>query len=173
MRIALLLLAGLALSACGFHLRENVKLPAGMQRVHMVVSDSGDLQRKLTQALVASGIDVEDDSGPGIAELNVPTASFKTDSLSQGGYVRITEYAVRYHVKFFVNDANGQTLLPPQRIDMQREYSYDTSDASGNAAQVEQLKKSLNDDMVQAILFRLQAAGEHAQAVPAPAASAP
>jgi LPS-assembly lipoprotein len=170
-RIALLLLAGLALSACGFHLRENVRLPDGMQRVHLVVSGSSDLQRKLTRALLASGIDVEDNSGPGIAELNVPTASFSTDSLSRGGYVQITEYTVRYHVQFFVDDASGQTLLPAQRIDMQREYSFDSTDASGNAAQVEQLQKSLNDDMVQAILFRLQAAGEHRQAAPAPATS--
>ncbi|MEO9078187.1 MAG: LPS assembly lipoprotein LptE [Rhodanobacter sp.] len=170
-RIALLLFAGLAISACGFHLRENVKLPVGMQRVHLSVSGGGDLQRKLTRALVASGIEVEDNKGTGIAELSVPTASFSTDSLSQGGYVQITEYAVRYHVQFFVNDANGRALVPAQRIDMQREYSYDNTNASGNAAQVKELQKSLNDDMVQAILFRLQAAGQHAPAAPATAAS--
>lgn len=171
-QLASLLLVCLALSACGFHLRENARMPSAMQHVHLLVTGSEGLQRKLARALESSGVVVEDNSGPGIAELDVPTAAFSTDSLSQGGYVRITEYAVRYHVTFFVNDANGQALLPSQSIDMQREYSYDSSDAIGNAAQVEQIRQSLDDDMVQAILFRLQAAGSHQLDAPATASSA-
>jgi len=50
---------------------------------------------------------------------------------------------------------------------MQREYSYDSTDTVGNASQVQEIQRSLVDDMVQAIMFRLQAAGHHAQAVPA------
>ena len=53
----------------------------------------------------------------------------------------------------------------------QREYSYDATNTVGNAAQVEALQGSLHDDMVQAILFRLQAAGEHELAAPAGATS--
>jgi LPS-assembly lipoprotein len=37
----------------------------------------------------------------------------------------------------------------------------------GNASQVQEIQRSLNDDMVQAILFRLQAAGKHPQAATA------
>jgi LPS-assembly lipoprotein len=161
----------LALSACGFHLRENANLPPQMQHLHLTVSDQV-FQRKLTRALESSGVTVEDNSGPGIAELRVPVAAFSTDSLNNGGYVRITEYAVHYLVQFDVVDANGQALLPLQRITMQREYSYDASNAVGNAAQVQELQRSLNDDAVQAILFRLEAAGKHNLAAPATTSSA-
>jgi LPS-assembly lipoprotein len=61
--------------------------------------------------------------------------------------------------------------VPVQRIDMSREYSYDASNTIGNASQVEEIQRSLNDDMVQAILFRLQAVGKHELAAPATAAS--
>ena len=54
-------------------------------------------------------------------------------------------------------------LVSPQTINMSREFSYDASNTIGSASQVEQIQKSLDDDMVQAIMFRLQAAG-HAPA---------
>jgi LPS-assembly lipoprotein len=54
---------------------------------------------------------------------------------------------------------------------MSREYSYDASNTVGNESQVQELQRSLNDDMVQAILFRLQAASKHQLAEPASAAS--
>ncbi len=168
---SLLLVAVFALAACGFHLRENATLPPQMQRVHLTVNGGGELERRLTRALETSGVTVEDDSGAGIAELHVPVAAFSTDTLSAGGYVRITEYAVRYQVQFDVSDAAGQVLVPHQRIDMSREYSYDASNTIGNASQVQELQRSLTDDMVQAILFRLQAVSKHELAAPATAAS--
>ncbi|MGY3040506.1 LPS-assembly lipoprotein [Rhodanobacter sp. TND4EL1] len=170
-RASLLLVLAVALSACGFHLRQNANLPPQMQRVHLAVSGGGELERRLTRALQTSDVTVEDNGGPGIAELRVPVAVFRTETLSAGGYVQISEFAVRYHVEFEVDDAAGHALLPHQRIDMSREYSYDASNTVGNESQVQELQRSLNDDMVQAILFRLQAASKHQLAEPASAAS--
>ncbi|OOG57372.1 LPS assembly lipoprotein LptE [Rhodanobacter sp. C03] len=167
----LLLMSVLAVTACGFHLRQSAALPPSLQRIHLTVSGGGEFPRMLSRALETSGVTVEDNSGPGIAELHVPMAAFGTDSLSNGGYVRITEYSVHYQVKFDVTGHDGQSLVPPQTINMSREYSYDAANTVGNASQVEQIQHSLNDDMVQAILFRLQAAGKHGLAVPASAAS--
>ncbi|WEN16588.1 hypothetical protein PY254_07965 [Rhodanobacter sp. AS-Z3] len=171
LQASLLLTIAMAVSACGFHLREKASLPPQMQRVHLTVNGGGELERRLSRALVTSGVVVEDKSGPGIAELRVPVAAFSNEMLSAGGYVRITEYAVRYHVEFEVDAVDGHSLLPRQRIDMSREFSYDASNTVGNESQVQELQRSLNDDMVQAILFRLQAAGKHQLAEPTNAAS--
>ena len=168
---SLLLVAAFALGACGFHLRENATLPPDMQRVHVTVSGGNEFQRHLTRALETSGVTIEDNGGAGIAELRVPVAAFSTESLSAGGYVRITEYAVHYQVQFDVVDHDGRALIPHQRIDMSREYSYDASNTVGNDSQVQEIERSLNDDMVQAILFRLQAASKHQLAAPATASS--
>jgi len=169
-RPLLMLLVAMVITACGFHLRQTAALPASMQRVHLDMR-GGDFQRSLTRALQHSGVTVEDESGPGIAELRVPVASFSTDQVSAGGYVRITEYAIRYEVRFDVVDGAGTTLVPTQTITMSREYSYDARNTIGDASQVQEIQRSLNDDMVQAILFRLQAASRHQLAAPAPAAS--
>ena len=161
----------LMLGGCGFHLRENAALPPEMNRVHLDVRGDSYFQRHLARALEVSGATIEDSPGPGIAELRVPTARFSRESLTAGGYVRITEASVRYNVRFEVLGADGRVLVPNQSIEMSREYSYDASNAVGNASQVEALQRGLNDDMVQAILFRLQAAGRHELAAPATASS--
>ena len=166
-RTGLLLALALALTACGFHLRENANLPASMARVHVTVNDNNALQRQLARALQTSGVTLEDAGGPGIAELRVPVARFGSETVSAGGYTRISEFAVRYQVEFDVTDLGGQVLVPHQRIDMSREYSYDATNTVGNASQVQEIQRSLNDDMVQAILFRLQAASKHPQAAAA------
>ncbi len=171
LQASLLLASAVALTACGFHLRENVSLPASMQRVHLTVNGEGQFERDLARSLEVSGVTVVDQGGPGIAELRAPSVRFSSESLTAGGYVRITEAAVRFHVEFDVIDSAGQLLVPLQRIDMSREYSYDAADATGNSAQVEALQKSLSDDMVQAILFRLQAAEKHQLVEPATASS--
>jgi LPS-assembly lipoprotein len=98
-------------------------------------------------------------------------AQFTTDLLSVSGGARVTEYTVRYQVRFEVDDSSGQTLVAQQRVDMSRDYSYDAGNTVGDAAQVEEIQRSLNDDMVQAILFRLQAADRHVLAEPAAASS--
>ena len=160
-----------ALAACGFHLRQNVKLPASIQTAHLTVSGGGDFQRLLARELEVGGVDIKDEGGPGIAEVRVPVAAFTTDTLTAGGYARITEYAVRFQVQFSVIDAVGNVIVPTQRIDMQREYSYDATNTIGNASQVTEIQRSLSQDMVQAILFRLQAVSKQAAAVPAAASS--
>lgn len=159
-KASLMLVSALALTACGFHLRQSAALPPSMQRMHLS-GGGGDLTRNLTRALEGSGVSVEDAPGAGIAELHIPVANFSTDTLTVSGYARVTEYAVHYQVQFSVDDGTGQSLVPQQTINMSREFSYDASNTVGSTAQVEEIQRSLNDDMVQAILFRLQAAQKH------------
>jgi LPS-assembly lipoprotein len=161
-KLSFLPMLALLLAGCGFHLRQSVALPPSMQHIHLAVNNGGDLQRNLARALRNSGITVEDAPGPGVAELAVPLASFSTDTLSISGGARITEYSVHYQVRFSVADGAGKSLLPEQTIQMSREYSYDATNTIGNDAQVEEIQRSLIDDMVQSILFRLQAAARHA-----------
>lgn len=161
-KASLLLMSTLALVACGFHLRQSVALPPGMQSVHVTVAGgNNDLQRMLSRTLAASGTTVEEHAATGVAELNVPVAAFSTDTLSVNGAAAVTEYTVRYQVQFEVHDGTGQPIVPRQRIDLQREFSYDATNTIGTQAQIDAIHASLNDDAVQAIMFRLQAAGRH------------
>lgn len=157
------LLPMLALAACGFHLRGSAAMPNGMQRVHLTVGGGGDFQRKLARALLASNVTLEDEGGPGIAELRVPAQNFTVQSLTINGAAQVTEFAVRFHVVFTATDAEGKVIAPAQAIDLQREYSYDASQPVGTQSQMEQIQGSLIDDAIQAVLFRLQAVAKHGE----------
>lgn len=170
-KASLLLVSTLVLAACGFHLRQSVALPPSMQQVHVKVNANPNLQRGLERAMVGSGVNVVDHSGANVAELNVPVAYFSTDTLSVSGQAQVTEYTVRYHVQFDVRDGGNQPVIPHQRIDLERNFTYDAFNSVGTQAQVDAIQGSLNDDMIQAILFRLQAAAKHPEKTAAAAAS--
>lgn len=153
---ALCLLAAL-LVGCGFHLRRAAALPANMQHMHVSVAGDGQLLRELSRALELSGVELAQSSGPGIAELQIPVAHFRTDALTIGGFAKVREYTVRYHVEFSVTNGDGKAVLADQHIDMSREFTYDSHATLGTATAQEQIRRSLVKDMVQSILRHLQA----------------
>ncbi|WP_206064182.1 LPS assembly lipoprotein LptE [Oleiagrimonas sp. C23AA] len=162
--LSTLALLTLALGACGFHLRRSAQLPASMARTHLSVNGGGDLTRDLATQLKLAGIDLVDEPGDGIAELKVPVARFSTQTLTVGDYSRVKEFAVRYHVEFVATDAKGNIIVPRQSVNMSREFTYDSRQTIGTETQTEALHRSLQTDMVQAIMLRLQAAAEHPDA---------
>jgi LPS-assembly lipoprotein len=156
--LALCAAAALALAGCGFHLRKEANLPASMQKVHIQIADpTSPLARELAKALPRSGTEVVDTVAPGVAVMNISANSFSTDVLSVGGNARATEYSLRYHVEFEVEDAGGTALLPKQTIELSRDFTFDASQALGVAAEVDLLTQELQRDMKQTILRRLEA----------------
>jgi LPS-assembly lipoprotein len=168
LRTALVLAAVALISACGFHLRQTAALPPGMKKIHLTVASGGGLERQLTRALTNSDVEIVDHASVDAADLVISSNTFRTDSLTVSGTARVTEYAVRYHVDFYAKAGDGTIIIPPQSVDMSREFSYDATNTIGTASQTEELQRSLIGDMVQSILFRLQAAGAHPAAAATP-----
>lgn len=171
LRIALVLSAVALVSACGFHLRQTAALPPGMKKIHLTVASGGGLERQLSRALSNSNAEIVDHASVDAADLVISSNTFRTDSLTVSGTARVTEYAVRYHVDFYAKAGDGTLIIPPQSVDMSREFSYDATNTIGTASQTEELQRSLIGDMVQSILFRLQAAGAHPAAAATPTPS--
>jgi LPS-assembly lipoprotein len=168
LRTALVLAAVALVSACGFHLRQTAALPPGMKKIHLTVASGGQLERQLSRALTNSDVEIVPNAAVDAADLVITSNTFRTDSLTVSGTARVTEYAVRYHVDFYAKAGDGTIIIPPQSVDMSREFSYDATNTIGTASQTEELQRSLIGDMVQSILFRLQAAGAHPAAAATP-----
>ena len=134
-------------------------IPTGsMQRVHIEIADaSSALAKDLAKALPRSGVQVVDTAGADVAVMKIGANTLSTDVLSVGGNARATEYALRYHVEFAVDDAAGTAIMPKQTIELSREFTFDASQALGVSAETDLLTKELQRDMVQAILRRLEA----------------
>lgn len=151
----------LMIAGCGFHLRNEARLPPSMQRMHLEIADaSGPMARDLVKSLARAGVQVVDKVEPGVAVMKFTANTLATDVLSVGGTARANEYAIRYHVEFLVEDAAGTALLPKQTIELSRDFTFDATQALGVAAQTDLLTKELQRDMVQTILRRLEALAE-------------
>lgn len=159
-RLAFLAAVVSVLCACGFQLREEARLPAGMQSVLIEGAEPiSPLGRDLRKALVRSGAQIAERAAPGISVMRIMANQITTDVLSVGGNARANEYTMRYRVEFDVVDASGSSLLARQTIELTREFTFDANQAIGVAAEQDLLTDELQRDMVQTILRRLEAIG--------------
>lgn len=157
----LTLLAAIALSACGFHMRGEVRLPPGMQRVHVQIADPySPLSRDLEAALARSGAKVENAAGDGVAEIAIPAISLAPIVRSVGANAFVNEFSMVYHVEMQITDANGKTLMPRSVIEHSREFTFDQTQAIGTSAEQDEIKKEMERDMVQALLRKIEAASK-------------
>lgn len=163
-----------ALAGCGFHLRRSAALPAVMQqRVYLQVNGGGEFPRSLAAALRASKVDVMDAPGKDVATLSVPVAAFSSRLLTTGGYQRVGEYVVGFDVQFTLTDANGNTVIPAQSIQLSHEFAIDQTQFSAISSETEAIQRSLVREMTDAVMRRLEAQARLGTPVaPAPASGA-
>lgn len=156
---ALTLALTLTLTACGFHLRQEAQLPAGLQRVTVTIADPfSPLKRNLEAALKRSGAKVEDAPGDDIAEIKITAVTLAPLVRSVGSNARVNEFSMVYHVEMEIADATGRTVLRHQVIEQTRDFTFDQTQAIGTSAEQDEIKKEMERDMVQAVVRRVDAA---------------
>ena len=171
---ALCIIGALLLAGCGFHLRRSAALPAVMQqRVYLQVNGGGEFPRSLAAALRAGKVDVLDASTKGVATLSVPVAAFSSRLLTSGGYQRVGEYVVGFDVQFTLTDANGNTVIPTQSIQLSHEFAIDQTQFSAISSETEAIQRSLVREMTDAVMRRLEAQARLGTPVELPGSGTP
>lgn len=169
LRPAAFVLMAAGLSACGFHLRNKLALPADVPavKVESAVRYS-ELVKLLNRGLRSSGAMVveEDEAAPGDVSVDeaprVATASLKIRSERWGDMPiaidargRAQEYSLRYAVVFTFLRPDGSVLVPEQAIEMSRDYVSQPNDATGTTTEREILADELRREMSASILRRI------------------
>jgi LPS-assembly lipoprotein len=156
-----LLLGALLLGACGFHLRDEIRLPSGLERVALVVADEfSPLRRSLKAALERAGAQVLAAEAEGAGAVRVPVNAVTKDVLTVSGRARVQEYVVRHDVELEVVAADGRVLLARTPIMLEREFTFDETQGLGAAQEEELIRKELEREMAQQILRRIEALAE-------------
>ena len=159
--VSLLLLAGIVpfLGACGYHLRGEAHLPAGMERVHVDSSDQfGPLKRNVEKALERSGAKIEPAAGGGIAEVNLTAVSLAPVVRSVTANAKVNEYTMLYHLELQITDGSGRVVLPKQVIEQSRVFTFDQTQAIGTGAEQDEIKKEMERDMTQVVMRKVESA---------------
>lgn len=158
-RLLFTVLSAAALSACGFHPRAMIDLPATLGPVTVVESTDSfsPLGLELANALTRAGATAAV-SGQPSASLKITAENWQTAPLSVDQFAQVREYVTRYKVSFALQSADGKPLIEPQDIELSREYTYDQNASAGSPAEQELIQRELRRDMEAAILRRLDVA---------------
>ena len=172
-RCLMLVVLALALSACGFHLRDALVIPPDLGPLRVVSPDPySPLAEGLSDALTRAGATpAAADATDGVATLRIVSERWASTPLSVDSFGRAQEYTLRYAVIFRLNRADGSALVPEQAVELSRDYISVPTNSSGTEGEREILARELRREMVSSILRRIDAAAHGP--VTAPVAPAP
>lgn len=145
-------------TGCGFHLRGESQLSPLLNHTYLegVVPYSG-LGLGLKRSLEARGVTVASAPEGTTATLSILYNQLQRLVLSVGSTGKVQEYALKYILQFQVTDSEGEILLPPQRLELVREYQFDERSVLSAGEQEALLREVLEENMVRQILWRLEA----------------
>ena len=152
----LAVLAVLSLAACGFHLRGEIKLASGLQRIVVISSDpSSPLKRSVEDAMKRAGATIAAAPGEGVGEIRMTQIGVQTLVGSVGGNARVNEFNMVYHVELEIVDGAGKTVLEKQPIEQTRSFTFDQTQAAGTGAQQDVIRREMDRDMAQTVMRKI------------------
>lgn len=153
-----LLLCGL-LAACGFRLREEVRLPEALKQLRLAEVDPySALGRDLEAALVRAGAQLVTDPAQPAAVLRVAGLAERRSPLTVDAAGRAQEFEIVLSAEVSLIDPAGAIVMPAQSIELRRDYLFDTAQAQGTSNEEELMREELQRELVQAILRRIDSA---------------
>jgi LPS-assembly lipoprotein len=156
-RMAIVVFVSCALAACGFHLRGEAKYT--FTSIYVNGAGAPSLAGELKRALGAAGsARVVDSAKDAQVILDIPRVVDDKAVLSLTGAGGVREYELTKRVEFRLHDAEGGEWLPPGEITLRRSYSFSESEVLAREAEEQRLLKDMQNDAVQQIVRRLQAA---------------
>lgn len=149
-----LVLATLALGACGFQLRGSHDVPAFLHEVTLKMpTGSSELRTELRLALQRKGIDTTG----GDLQLAIESERLNRQTSSVDSSARAAEYILIYNVDFRINSNDGRLIGPLQSLILRRSYQYSTANVVGKNTEEETLVQELRMDAAQQIVRQLLA----------------
>lgn len=153
-RLAIMAMASLLLSACGFHLRGHYELPAWLHSVSLTVpGQSAPLRKELELELARSNVNT---SG-GDTELEVTREILTKQTATVDSRAKAAEYTLVYAVDYRVNRKDAKTEGKTQTLILRRGYQYDTTNIVGKGTEEETLVQELRQDAASQIVRQLRA----------------
>jgi LPS-assembly lipoprotein len=146
------------LTACGFHLRGQAALPFESLYISSNASEL-EFANQLKRAVRSgSQTKIADDAKEAQATLSILDVHRERVILSLSTSGRIQELSLYYHVSFAVADSDGKQYLPPNQIVLRRDLTYNDTDVIAKEQEEELLYRDMENDAVQQVMRRLQAA---------------
>jgi LPS-assembly lipoprotein len=167
--LSLLLAIAVLAAGCGFRLQGASQLPAGLDSVHIATRDRlTSFAVELGRGLERVGARQAAVAGEADAVVRVIRDRSGRRVLSVSARNTPQEYAIFYEVEFAI-DRGGEQVVPPQRLELTRNISFDESELLAKDREEEILREAMARDLADLVLRRL----ESLPPAPPPAQSGP
>lgn len=148
----------LALSACGFQLRDALTLPPDLGPVKVVSVDSrSPLAESLAQALTRAGAVPATADTTDATVLDLQAERWGDTPVSVDALGRAQEFSLRYAVVFELRKGDGTRLVPQQTIELARDYISIPENSIGTEGERDILVREMRREMTASVLRRIDA----------------
>ncbi len=155
--LAVLLLASLLSSSCGFQLRGAYPLP--FDTLYIALAETSDLRASLKRSIEAgSTTRVVSEPREAQAILTVTGDAQAKNILSLSSTGRVREFQLVRTFSFRLADPAGKAFLPPSRVVVTRDITFNDSQVLAKEAEEALLWKDIQADLVRQVLRRVSAA---------------
>lgn len=159
-RRALLVLMPLALLAagCGYRLQGSAALPEGVRRVHLGTRDElSAFSLELLRGLERVGAERAPSAAEADAVIRVRSDKSGRRVLSVSARNTPQEYEIFYVVEYSI-ERGGSEVVPPQRIELTRNFSFDERQLLAKDHEEGILRDAMARDLADQVLRRLESA---------------
>ena len=120
----ILMMMALLLNACGYHLRGNLELPAGLKSVFLE-GGSAQLQEQFKKAMDLSSVPVASSAETAGVIIKVFDESSQRRVLSLNSTGVANDFELDYRFDYEIVSAKDQVLMMRQPVEIKREYYND------------------------------------------------
>ncbi|HEY1284355.1 MAG TPA: LPS assembly lipoprotein LptE [Steroidobacteraceae bacterium] len=148
-------LLALTATGCGFQLQGRTPLPPTLANTYVVAGDQQtEFVQGLRKALITSGgkLASRSEGATGTVRIITDTVTRKILSVSANNVPR--EYEITYTVEFSVS-APGKELLPSQKVEVTRNYSFNERTLLAKENEEDILREGMARDLVGIVMRRL------------------
>lgn len=144
------------LAGCGFHLQGAVALPEGVHEVYVATGDElSPFAVELRRALTRTGASLKQSASGADAVVRIRQERTGRRVLSVSARNTPQEFEVYYSVEFSI-DRGGKEVLPLQRLDLSRYFSFDESRLLAKEREEALLREAMARDLADLVLRRLE-----------------
>jgi LPS-assembly lipoprotein len=135
-RRSLPIVLALALSACGFHLRNELVLPSDTATVRVASTDRySPLPDALMESVKRAGAKLAEPGDESATVLDLLSERWGDTPNSVDQLGRAQEFSLRYAVVFELRRADGVKLVPRQAVELSRDYISNPVNAIGTESE--------------------------------------
>jgi len=143
----------LFLSACGYHLRGALEMPANMKNVY-VEGGSSPLLEQFKQVMKSSSAQLASSRKDAGIVVKIANEQFNRRVLSLSSRGKSNEFELEYRLDYELADAKDAVLMPRQSVEVRREYYNDQQFMIAKDQEEAVIRNEMYQQAVQTIVNR-------------------